>query len=311
MAALTFLSTSPIAAVTEPRPARSSAQREQLDPSRLQGAETRRGGSSIHRQRRRDRSARDELISAVATTSNDAVARSLALLASTPSGAHVAEALTRDHVPIIVVDNNLPGGERLAADGGYFESWSMTIHAPAEAFVDPREGASLLAHEGQHYLDTLEAKQGNHAARFLGTMIPAFVLAPLRLQNPITAVVEAAESEAVASEVNAYELGTIVSHELGRLPNANTFGAGAHGEVRSREAIAKLLSEHEPYAWTGDDRHSSVAVAGTATMLAGVVAMLALSKVFPGRIPALARWGMPAALTGALVAADLLTHPRK
>lgn len=172
-------------------------------------------------------------------------------LEGTRSGRAVVEQLERDDTRIEFV-----------ADGhAEHHRGKNYIRLPREMMVDAKLGATVLAHEGQHRIDDARGPNQVSGPKVLMSGARSAIDGIVHLRNPISAMMNAIETESHATEITAYEREGTVARELGMNLNDYSFRQGkervsyssamsshdATGRVKSREQLAEEIAAQPEY----------------------------------------------------------------
>lgn len=231
-------------------------------------------------------------------------------LSRSPSGAQIVQELNDRDVPIAVLPTQDFFDKYQDGRAGFFDPRTGKITAPVSQFEDPKAGAIMLAHEGTHALDAAQ----HHGGRFgsiassLWNGFTAAVTAPLHLENPATAGVDALRSQANDDEVKAYMAQASVEKDLGIRGRIADYGRNADGSLRSESETRAALEDSSLYQEHGPMRVARTVVVGAAASMAAMAGVSAISGLLHHPISNGVFFGGTAMLTTAMAIEDWATH---
>ncbi len=248
-------------------------------------------------------------------TDEERLNSALDLLATTPSGREIAERLRTDNAAITLMDSE-PYQERFPGTLAAYDARDNTMYLQRGTLRDTVRAASVIGHEGQHYLD-------DHTgiplyARTLGEMIgaaPLAFVAPLMLKNPITVYVDRINQKQTQTEVRAYAREAKVATELGETrPWRVGYGMRDDGTLATDEEIRSEIDRSTLYRYSPARRtliagmYGVIGAIGGAELLTRVAKKVAPTTPFARYLPALAVAG---AIGGAFAIHDIVTYRTK
>jgi hypothetical protein len=220
----------------------------------------------------------DAMVRAVAPSDEARVDAAIERLASTDSAGELAVMLRERRHQIELVE---PGDPRLPAGaGGRWDGPSQRMYLDRSQ-VGELGFETLLAHEAEHMRDAggLPQTVGN-ALLGIGRALGSLAVAPLRLDNPVTAAVDSLRaSYQVAPEVGAYHVQARVAHELGL--HADFLQHEDH-TPRSSAELERWLLDEPLYALPLPARTAiGAGFAGIAGRATGQLANAAIGRLAP------------------------------
>lgn len=251
-------------------------------------------------------------------TNDELLENALSTLDSTSSGREVSQwlrkAASAGDIQIVVMDD-VDYYRKYPGTGGVYNRGSDTLTVPRISLTPAAEGATFLAHEGQHAMD--DAARSSLVVDKLQGMaggVPAAVKGLAHLKNPLSEWGDEVSRYDHVTEVNGYTRQAEVAIELGEDQYGWNIGYGKGGTVIPRDELATKIENHPLYAYSSTQRLVTAAVP---MLLVGLGGSMIGSRLL-GAIPQMAKFGpnklslmslgATTAVMGGLLAQDFFAH---
>jgi hypothetical protein len=254
-------------------------------------------------------------------TNEQLLENALTELDGTKSGREVSQWLRRatadGDVKLVVMDD-VEYYRKYPGTGGVYNRASDTLTLPRISLTPVAEGATFLAHEGQHAMDDAErAPLVIDKLQGLASGVPAALKGLLQLKNPLSEWGDEVSRYDHLTEVNGYTRQAEVAIELGDNQYGWNIGYAKDGTVVPRKELADKIENHPLYAYSSTQRALNASVP---TLLVGLGGSMVGSRLL-GKVPQLAKLGpnklsmislaATSTVMGGLLVQDYFSHKAK